>query len=96
MIVYDLDVVSIPVFPDEADAILIVDADAVLSLAVPLERFKVVDRNCREVAESGCDVQFPKPPLRRALAGLKLRHMPSLGKSLGVLVAKALDHMGSV
>ena len=94
MIVDDLDVVSIPVFPDEADAKLIVDTDAVLPRAVPLERLKVVARDCREIAERGGDVQFPKPPLRSPLAGLKLRYAPSLGKSLSVLVAKALDHAG--
>ena len=47
MVVDDLDIVGPVVAPDEADAPPVVDADAVLALAVVLERFQPVTRRKR-------------------------------------------------
>lgn len=96
MIVCDFHVVSVAPLPDEADAELIVDADAVLSLAVSLERFEAISWDCRKIAETGGYVQFPELSLRRPLERVEFRHTLSVRKSLGILVAKALDHMRNV
>lgn len=49
MVVHDLDLVSIARSPDETDPPLVVDTDAVLTLAVPLECFKPIARGAVRV-----------------------------------------------
>jgi hypothetical protein len=74
MVVNDLNFEGMPIAPNKADAPLIVDADAVLSLPIPFQTFQTVSRQCRERSEIGCgikDIQFAK---RRALEGLEPAH----------------------
>ena len=42
MIVHNLDIVSIAIAPDKADSPLVIDADAVLALAITRELFKAI------------------------------------------------------
>jgi hypothetical protein len=51
VIVHDLHSVSVPVVPYEADAILIVDPNAVLSTSIACERLEPVAGECRKVTE---------------------------------------------
>ena len=60
MIIYDFDFERVPVFPDEADAPLVIDANAVVARPLPLEGFEAVARwhphviqffRCRELRE---------------------------------------------
>jgi hypothetical protein len=51
VIVHDLHVVSVPVVPDGADAILIVDPNAVLSTPIACERLESVAVECGKVTE---------------------------------------------
>jgi hypothetical protein len=51
MIVNDLDFVSIAVLPNEAYTILIVNPDAVLPQAAPLQRFQPIARKNRDIGE---------------------------------------------
>ena len=51
MIVHDLHIVGVRVVPDETDAVLIVDPNAVLAAPVARERLDPVARKRREVAE---------------------------------------------
>src|SRR4051794_13823630 len=51
VIVHDLHVVRVPVAPDEADAIMIVDPNTVLAPSVASERLESVARECRQIAE---------------------------------------------
>jgi len=51
VIVHDLHIVSVPLVPDEADAILIVDPNAVLSTPIACERLEPVAGECRKVTE---------------------------------------------
>ena len=51
MVIDDLHVVSIPVMPDKADAILIVDPNAVLSQSISGERLEPVAGERRQVAQ---------------------------------------------
>jgi hypothetical protein len=52
MIVDDLDVKDIAVFPAKADPPLIIDADAVLPLALALESFEPISWRNPEILES--------------------------------------------
>ena len=59
----DFDLVGISVFPREADAPLLIDADRVLPIAVSFECLEPVGRGHPEIVESFCIVQkaqFPK------------------------------------
>jgi hypothetical protein len=51
VIIDDFNVVCIPSQPDEANAELVVDANAVLAFSVAQERFKMVAWGCFEVKE---------------------------------------------
>ena len=50
MVVGNLDIESILLFPAEADAVLIVDPDAVLPFAISFERFQPVSGKQGQVA----------------------------------------------
>ena len=56
MIVNNLHVVRLPVFPSEANAPLLVDADAVLAFTVPRQRFKAIGGGNPKVPQVGCRV----------------------------------------
>jgi hypothetical protein len=47
MIVDDVDVVCVAVLPNKADAVLLVDADAVLSLTLPFEGLQLQTRSAQ-------------------------------------------------
>jgi hypothetical protein len=51
VIVHDLHIISLTVVPDEADAVLIVDPNAVLSTPIACQRLEPVAGECREVTE---------------------------------------------
>jgi hypothetical protein len=51
VIVHDLHIVSVPVVPDDADTILIVDPNAVLSTPIACERFEPVAGECHKITE---------------------------------------------
>lgn len=44
MIIHDFHLFGMPFSPDEADAPLVVDADAVLSFSIPLQSFQPIRR----------------------------------------------------
>jgi hypothetical protein len=64
VIIDDLHLVGIAVIPDEADAPLVVDADAVLSFAVALECFESVAGG--DLRSSSFTARCKKSSLRRA------------------------------
>jgi hypothetical protein len=63
VVVHDLHIISVPIVPNEADAILIVDPDAVLSPAVARERLEPITRKRPQVAELSSGVQLLQLPL---------------------------------
>ena len=92
MVVDDLDVVGVAFRPPEADAPLIVDANAVLSLSIATERFQAVAwRRAQEIkGVSGVDqeqLSLGLSPNCEPLAGT-----PAREERLGRTVAEALDH----
>lgn len=63
MIVHDLHIIGVPIVPDEADAVLIVHANAVLAPPVASERLEPVTGERRQVAEFASRVQLLQLPL---------------------------------
>lgn len=57
MIVDDLDVVSVAIFPNEANAPLIINANAMLTLAVASQRFQAVARGSQQVPQRSCAME---------------------------------------
>jgi hypothetical protein len=49
MVIHDLHIVGVAVLPAKADAPLIIDANAVLSLSIPSQRLRPVARRCPKV-----------------------------------------------
>ena len=62
VVVDDFDVVRIPVTPDEADAPLVVDADAVLALPAPRQPLETVRRREPQVVDAVGIVQHAELP----------------------------------
>ena len=60
MVVHNLNVFRACIGPAEANAPLIIDADAVLSAAVPFQRFKMITRRNPEVFKPAGDLQLPQ------------------------------------
>src|SRR5258708_2498923 len=54
MIIDNLNVVGVSLFPSKADPVLIVDPDAVLARAVALERLQAVSGRDQKIGEEGC------------------------------------------
>ena len=63
MVIDDLHVVRVRAPPDEADAVLIVDPDAVLSTAIPFECLQPVARRTSEVTKGCRCMEHPELPL---------------------------------
>ncbi len=71
MVVDDLNVESIMSFPPKADAPLIVDSNAMLSDAFPLQGFQSVPRRCPKIVNLVCIVQHSEFPASDALDVLR-------------------------
>ena len=70
MVVHDFHVGRVAVCPREADAVPIVDANAVLALPVAFERFQVVAGKGGQVLQGFRFVERREFPLRRPFDGL--------------------------
>jgi hypothetical protein len=62
MVVHDFYVVNVSLLPNEADAPLIVDADAVLANSIAFESFQSVARGHSQIHEALSVVQHPQFP----------------------------------
>jgi hypothetical protein len=66
--------------PDEAQAELIVDADAVLAFPVSTQWFETVARRYPQIVEAGGDVQLEQLATRHPLEGLESLHRLTPGQ----------------
>src|SRR5207249_3867070 len=62
LIVHNLDLMRVSVLPSKADAPLVVDANAVLTLSVAVQRFGPIARRDAQVANRACSMQIQKLP----------------------------------
>ena len=95
MVVDDLDVVCVTVFPHEANPVLIVDHDALLTSAVAFQFVQVVARRELQVAEDDRRVQHDQLSVGAALNVFRnpLGMLASEGR-FGLLICPRLDRHG--
>ena len=95
VIVDDLDVVRVAVLPPEADAPLIVDANAVLPGAIPFQLLQAVAGRDAEVLKLLRGVDEAELPEQRPLeVGREAADALALKQALGVPISETLDHPG--
>src|SRR5215207_9241658 len=93
MVVDDLDILGSSIDPAEADAPLIVDADRVLALAIPLQGFEPVSRRDFQILQPACDVEQAELPQGRILKiGREAPAAPAGPYPLGLTIGEAQDH----
>lgn len=95
MVVRDLDLVSVALSPLEADAILIVDANAVLALPVAFQPFQTVAGRQQQVSQRSRRVQHLQF-LQRCLVDTRRDAAAAffLPQPLGFSIPECLDHAG--
>jgi hypothetical protein len=93
MIVYDFYVVSITVPPHETNSPLLIDSNAVLSIAITPQRLKAVSRRHSQIKQFGCGVKHLKliQRLLLNLTGKPLR-MLLVENLFGFFAPKIPDH----
>lgn len=93
VVVDDLDVEGIGGTPDEADAPLIVDADAVLASTIALERLEAIAGRNAQVGEGVGRIEDDEFPKRDALkAGGQTTRAATLKERFRVRVAEGANH----
>ena len=92
MIFRDFNVLHVAIFPDEADAPLIVNANAVLMLAIASQLFEPVTRHRRQVIQSLRGVDHHQLPKRLLLELLELPYPLAIEQALGGSRSKRFDH----
>jgi hypothetical protein len=93
VVIDDLDIGRIAIPPAEADPPLVVDPDAVLTLAVSVESLQSIPRRNAEVIKRCCRIQHPKLPQCDPLHVRSQSFDPlSAEQPLSVPVSEAPDH----
>src|ERR1700754_2951626 len=97
VVVHDLDVLGAGVGPGEADPPLVVDPDAVLTLAVTPENLQPVAGWRPEIVEVHRGVEVAQLPERRSeYSGVVRPDTLALPEPLGVPVPERPDHASSI
>jgi hypothetical protein len=93
MVIRQFHIISVALAPYEADPKLIVDPDAVLPLAIPLESFQPVAPQCGEVRQLACGIDHAE--LLESLPGTTLKTSASARREqpLGFAIAERLDQV---
>ena len=96
MIVHYFDVFGVSFVPAKADAVLIVDPDAVLSDPVPFQGFEPVARPGQKVAQRCRDVQGIQPAAGGGFDVYETGNPLSSEQPFGIGTAERLDHLLSI
>jgi hypothetical protein len=92
VIVHDLNFVRIPLAPNEAKTPLVVNSNAILSLAVAMHYFQAISGRRCQIAQFRGAIQLPQLAPRDPLDSLKAAaRLPAL-KSPSFLAAERLNH----
>ena len=94
MVVNDFDVVRPcrAVGPFETNPPLVVDADAVLALAIVFEGLETVSRQGSEVADGGCRFEAVEFQAGGPLNAGEVSYAPASGKSSSAFIPETQDH----
>jgi hypothetical protein len=96
VVIDDLDVIGTAVAPDEAEAELIVDTDAVLAATIPGEWFEAVPRWDSQILKRGGHLQLEQFAPGHPLEGDEPPNAGTVGEGLGVRTAERTDHAAMV
>jgi len=95
MVVHDLNVKGIRTVPAEADAPLVVDADAVLARSAAFQRLQPVARGHRYVSQANGSMQLEElAPARPLYTGRKASSDLPVENLRGLRTGEALNHSG--
>jgi hypothetical protein len=93
VIVHNFNLIRAVFTPNKAHTPLVVDADAVLSLAIALERFELIARWYAKAGQISSRVKLQKLAPSHPLDVPEPRHRPALKKRLGVSAGKRMNHV---
>ena len=94
VIVHNFDLIGVPFAPHEADAPLVVDADAELTCSISRERLQAIPRRRSQVVDGSGIVQHHQLHLRSALNIVRnLADTATFSDSLSVSVPVTPDHL---
>jgi hypothetical protein len=92
MVVRDFDVVGVTLAPGKTDSPLVVDPNAVLSLAVPVQLLQPIAGKDAENSKIIRCVEHVELPKRRAFDGAKLPAGLPMKEPLGLIAPEGFDH----
>lgn len=93
VVVHDLNILGVAIHPNEADAVSIVDPDAVLSSPVAGQRFEPVSGKCRQVSKCARCVDLLQLPLGHPRDLLQTSAEVAGKQRLGLGVLERPDHV---
>ena len=96
VIVHDLNICRANFSPYETNPPLIIDADAVLALAVVFQRLQVISGWCLQKCQCLCGIKLRKLSLGDLDQSLEPARALALVQRQGVLALERLDHARSV
>ncbi len=92
MVIHDLNIVSIPLPPNKADAPLVVDSNAVLPAATAMQRFEPIARRRGQIAQVRSSIQLRQFSLRDPFDGAEAFHPLPQMEAFRLLRAEGPDH----
>jgi hypothetical protein len=96
VVIHDFDIVGVSFVPTKADAVPIVDSDAVLSDAVPFQGFEPVAGPGQKIAQRCRDVERVQTAARSGFDVYETGSPLSPEQPFGILAAERLDHPLSI
>jgi len=92
VVVHDFNLVRAILSPNKAHTPLVIDADAVLSFAVTLQRFKSIPRGNPQAGQFGTRVQLQQFATRNSFDVPEPRHDLAAEKRFGIETGERVNH----
>lgn len=92
MVINNFNLLGMAIDPNEANAPLVVDADAVLSSAVAAQSFQPIARRYTQKVKIRCGMYLLQFPYRHGCNVCKPRYPSPVKQQFGIRVAEALNH----
>jgi len=92
VVIYNLDILRVPVNPAKHDSPLVVDANGMLALAVAFEAFQPVSSGYPKIVEAHGGFQKLELAARLPFDGTESAHRFIVEQALGVLAGKVSYH----